>query len=278
MSVPPGIEYGALSPQEVRELARRGELGYRDTAGMAAGHLQASFVCLPEKYAFDFLLFCQRNPAPQPLIEVLEAGETEPRLSAPGADVRTDAPGYRVWRDGEVAEVVTDVRDYWRDDLVTFLSGGSFSFDPELLEAGIRLRHVEGDEQIGSYFSNIPCQEAGVFGGPMSVSMRPIPEALVERVIEITSKKPEAHGAPVWAGDPNAIGVDLIQPFAGKGMSVRDGEVPVFWACGDTALLAAKRAKVDFMLSYVDAGVLVADIPVGQVGNLYRPSITRLAG
>ena len=271
MTIWPGAEYAALSPRDIRELARRGDLGYRDTAGMAAGYVQASFVCLPKKYAFDFLLFCQRNPAPQPLIEVLEAGETEPPVSAPGADIRTDAPGYRVWRDGQVAEVVTDVRDYWRDDLVTFLSGGSFSFDPELVRAGIRLRHVEGDEQIGSYVSSIPCREAGVFGGPMSVSMRPIPEAHVERVVEITSGRPEAHGAPVWTGDPEAIGVDLDLPFAGKGMSVRDGEVPVFWACGDTALLTASRAKVDFMLSYFEAGVLVTDIPVAQVGGLYKP-------
>jgi uncharacterized protein YcsI (UPF0317 family) len=271
MTVQPGITYADLTPREIREMARRGELGYRDTAGMAAGYVQTSFICLPEKYAFDFMLFCQRNPAPQPLIEVLEPGETEPKSSAPGADIRTDAPGYRVWRHGKVEEIVPDLKGHWRGDLVTFLSGGSFSFDPELVKSGIRLRHVEENEQIGSYVSNIPCRPAGVFGGPMAVSMRPIPERNVDAVVSITTGRPEGHGAPVWAGDPEAIGVDLAKPFAGKGMSVREGEVPVFWACGDTALVTTIHAGVDFMLSYVDAGVLVTDVPVDQVTTLYKP-------
>lgn len=228
MIVQPGIKYANLTPPEIRGMARRGELGYRDTAGMAARCVQTSFICLPAKYAFDFMLFCQRNPALQPQIEVLEPGETEPKSSAPGADIRTDAPGYRVWCQGKVEEIVPDLNGHWRGDLVTFLSGGSFSFDPELVKSGIRLRHVEENEQVGSYVSNIPCRPAGVFGGPMVVSMRPISERDIDTVVEITVGRPEGHGAPVWAGDPEVIGVDLDKPFAGKGMGVREGEVPVF--------------------------------------------------
>ena len=274
-SVPsgPAIAHASMSPRDVRQMIREGGWRGRDTAGLAGGYVQASFVCLPRKYAFDFLLFCQRNPAPQPLLEVLEAGETEPKTLAPGADIRTDAPGYRVWRDGEVAEVAPDLREHWRDDLVTFFSGGSFSFDAELIASGVRLRHIQENEQIASYVSDIPCTPAGVFSGPLSVSMRPISSRYVDRVAEITAAVPEGHGAPVWVGDPEAIGVDLERPFAGKGLTVGPDEVPMFWACGDTALVVTQKARVEFMLSYNDAGVLVTDILVGAAKDLYRARV-----
>ena len=272
--VPP-ITLADKTPAEVRRMARDGTWRGRDTAGLAPGFVQTSFVCMPVKYAFDFMLFCHRNPAPQPLLEVLEPGETEPLTLAPGADIRTDTPGYRVWRDGKVVEYVDDLNNHWRDDLVTFFSGGSFSFDSALLEAGVSLRNIENDEQIASYVSNIPCEVAGVFSGPMSVSMRPVPKESVDTVARITAEFPEAHGSPVWLGDPAAIGVDLKKPFAGTGLSVREGEVPVFWACGDTALVVAQIAKVDFMLSYNDAGVLVSDVPVSEAKHLHRPALPR---
>ncbi|MFW6116226.1 MAG: D-glutamate cyclase family protein [bacterium] len=271
----PGITHANLSPQKLREMIREGEWRYRDTAGLAGGYLQAGFVCLPKKYAFDFFLFCQRNPAPQPLLEVLEPGETEPKELAPGADIRTDVSGYRVWHNGEIVSVVPNIVDYWRDDLVTFFSGGSFSFDADLLAAGVELRHVQKTEQIGTYGTNIPCRPAGIFSGPLVVSMRPIPWQYVVPAVEITSQLPEGHGAPVWIGDPKSIGVDLDHPFTGTGLSVREDEVPVFWACGDTALLAAKLAKVDFMLSYVDAGVFVTDIPLPAGKRSHWPWIRR---
>ncbi|MBI3979279.1 MAG: DUF1445 domain-containing protein [Chloroflexi bacterium] len=267
------MTYAHVSPREVRQMIREGRWHQRDTGGLAGGYVQTSFVCLPKEYAFDFFLFCQRNPAPQPILEVLGPGETEPKMLAPGADIRTDAPGYRVWRNGEIVDIVPNLLDHWRDDLVTFFSGGSFSFEADLLALGVELRHIQTAEKIGVYVTNIPCRPAGVFHGPLAVSMRPIPSRSVVPVVEITSRIPEAHGAPVWIGDPKAIGVDLDHPFSGGVTVVPDGTVPVFWACGDTQLVAAQMAKVDFMLSYVDGGVLVTDVPARSVSKLYWPRV-----
>src|SRR2546430_587507 len=121
---------------DLRRLARAGELT-GPTAGLALGFVQANLVVVPKECAFDFLLFCQRNPKPCPLLDVTEPGDPEPRWAAPGADLRTDLPAYRVWRRGELVDEPEDVRRYWRDDLVAFLIGCSFTFENALLQAGV---------------------------------------------------------------------------------------------------------------------------------------------
>ena len=222
------------SPKELRELIRGGQL-VRPTSGMAPGFVQANLAILPKSLAFDFLLFCQRNVKPCPLLEVVEAGSAEPAQTAPGADLRVDVPMYRVYEDGELTAEVEDISDYWSDDLVSFLLGCSFSFESALMHAGIELRHFTNNTNVSMYITNIPTAEAGEFSGPMVVSMRPIPQEKVVRAVQITSRFPAVHGAPVHIGDPEAIGIgDISQPDLGDPSEIRDGEVPVFWACGVT--------------------------------------------
>ena len=182
------------SPRGVRERIRRGEWT-RPTAGLSPGHVQANLVSLPREQAFDFLLFCQRNPRPCPLVEVLEPGSPEPTATAPGADIRTDLPAYNVYREGVLEATVADVRDYWRDDLVTFLLGCSFTFETALASAGIPLHHVESDRNVAMYKTNVATMPAGVFAGPLVVSMRPVPQAQVVKAVQVTSRFPNAHGA-----------------------------------------------------------------------------------
>ena len=205
------------------------------TPGMAPGHVQANLVILPGDLAFDFLLFCQRNPKPCPLLEVVEAGSTEPKTFAPGADLRYDVPRYRVYRYGELEAEVTDIADYWQDDMVSFLLGCSFTFDNALINAGISLRHVDQGVNVSMFITNIETAAAGAFSGPMVVSMRPIPTEKVVRAVQVTTRFPAVHGSPVHVGDPAAIGIaDVNRSDMGDPVEVRDGEVPVFWACGVT--------------------------------------------
>src|SRR5438105_11507413 len=191
---------------DIRRLAAQGELD-GPTPGLALGYVQANLVVVPRDLAFAFLLFCQRNPKPCPLLDVTEPGSPEPRLVAPGADLRTDVPRYRVYRHGELAEEPTDLRGWWRDDLVGFLLGCSFTFEGAMLQAGLPVRHVEAGCNVPMYCTNVPCRPAGPFRGPMVVSMRPLSPAKAVRAIQICSRFPRAHGAPVHLGDPTAIGI-----------------------------------------------------------------------
>jgi len=159
---------------------------------------------VPREHAFDFLLFCQRNPKPCPLVEVLDPGQVEPRC-APGADLRSDLPGYRIYENGVLTKELGDVREFWRDDLVTFLIGCSFSFENALIVGGIPLRHVDTGVNVAMYKTNIPCQPAGRFQGNMVVSMRPIKSRDVAKAVEISGRFPQVHGAPVHVGHPEAI-------------------------------------------------------------------------
>ena len=172
------------------------------TSGVAPGHVQANLAILPRDLAFDFLLFCQRNPKPCPLLEVIEPGSVEPVLTAPGADIRTDASGYRIYRHGEFTAEVDTLEDYWQDDLVSFLLGCSFSFETAMTDAGIPLRHQEQGKNVAMYITNIETAPAGVFSGPMVVSMRPIKREQVVRAVQVTSRFPATHGAPVHIGSP----------------------------------------------------------------------------
>ncbi len=248
-------------PREIRADIRAGRMT-GVTTGLGAGHAQANLVALPKALADDFLLFCERNPKPCPLIEVTRPGGVEPVASAPGADLRTDIPRYRIYRDGAVVAEVTDATPYWRDDLVGFLLGCSFTFEWALLEAGIPLRHLEQGRNVAMWQTSIACQPAGIFHGPLVVSMRPIPAALVERAVSVSSRFPGSHGGPIHIGDPAAIGIaNLSQPDWGDAVKSEPGDVPVFWACGVTPQAVALASKPAFLITHSPGHMFLTDIP-----------------
>lgn len=251
---------GVASVQEIRTAIARGEWR-KPTAGVAPGYTQANVVILPQKYAFDFLLFCTRNERPCPVIDVAEAGIVAPPLAGPGADIRSDIPRYRIYRYGQLAEEVVHIRDHFTDDMVTFLLGCSFTFEQDLLDHGIPVRHIELGRNVPMYITNRECQPAGVFSGPMVVSMRPIPEALVGQASAITAKYRRAHGAPIHVGDPAGLGIaDLQRVDFGDAPEIRAGEVPVFWACGVTPQMALQRAKPDLVITHAPGYMFITDI------------------
>ena len=254
-----GRETLPKSPSEIRALIRSGEWS-GITAGLAPGYVQANLAILPKDLAFDFFLFCQRNPKPCPLLEVLEPGRFEPDGIAPGADLRSDVPKYRIFRDGELAGEEGDIHSLWRDDLVSFLLGCSFSFETALVEAGIPLRHVEEGKNVSMYITGIETTPAGVFTGLMVVSMRPIHHTQVVRAVQVTSRFPSVHGAPVHIGDPAAIGVnDITRPDYGDPTTIGEGEVPVFWACGVTPQAVALRCEPTFMITHSPGHMFITD-------------------
>lgn len=245
------------SPAEARAAFRHGAA--RPTAGVAPGHTQANLIALPGDYAYDMLLFAQRNPAPCPVLEVTDPGEWRSRL-APGADLRTDLPRYVVWSDGEPVASPAEVSRHWRDDLVTFLIGCSFSFETLLREAGVPLRHIEQGRNVPMYVTDRACEPAGRLHGPLVVSMRPIPAALVETARRITALMPAVHGAPVHVGDPAALGIrDLDKPDFGDPVVAEEGDVPVFWACGVTSQAAVTAARPPFAITHAPGYMFVTD-------------------
>jgi uncharacterized protein YcsI (UPF0317 family) len=244
---------------DVRRQARTGELS-GPTPGLAMSYVQANLVVVPRELAFDFLLFCQRNPKPCPVLDVTEPGDPEPRLTAPGADLRTDLPCYRVYREGKLAEEPHGLKSFWRGDLVGFLIGCSFTFENALLHAGLPVRHLETGCNVPMYKTNIACRPAGVFHGPMVVSMRPMTPAQAIRAVEICSRFPRAHGSPIHVGDPATIGVrDLARPDFGDAVEIRPGEVPVFWACGVTPQAVAMETRPAFLITHKPGHMFVTD-------------------
>jgi uncharacterized protein YcsI (UPF0317 family) len=231
------------------------------TSGLAVGHVQGNVVILPTALANDFLRYCQRNPKPCPLLAVSEPGQALlPSLGA-DIDIRTDVPRYRVWRDGVLTDQPTDISNLWRPDLVTFVIGCSFSFEEALLEAGIPLRHIAQNRNVAMYRSNIATAPAGVFSGPMVVSMRPLKAADAIRAIQITTRFPNVHGAPVHIGDPAQIGItDLSAPDYGDAVEVLPDEVPVFWACGVTPQAAITQARPEFCITHAPGAMLITDL------------------
>jgi uncharacterized protein YcsI (UPF0317 family) len=245
---------------DVRRLARLGELT-GPTPGLALGYVQANLVVVPRDLAFDFLLFCQRNPKPCPLLDVTEPGSPEPRLVAPGADLRDDLPRYRVYRHGELVDEPATLRDWWRDDLVGFLLGCSFTFENALLQAGVPVRHVEAGCNVPMYRTDRPCRPAGVFRGPLVVSMRPLTPDQAVRAVQVCGRFPRAHGAPVHFGDPAALGIrDLARPDFGDPVEVRPGEVPVFWACGVTPQAVAMEVRPPLLITHKPGHMFVTDL------------------
>mgnify|MGYP003593844893 FL=1 len=228
------MDYGNWKPKDIRKLIREGKITGQ-TSGMCNGYAQANMAILPKSLAFDFLLFTQRNRKPCPLLDVTEAGNPEPKLAAPGADLRYDIPKYRIYKKGILTDEVTDLSGYWQDDYVAFLLGCSFSFESPMIEDGLDVRHITDHHNVPMYITNIPCIPAGVFHGPMVVSMRPMKPADAIRAVQITTRMPFVHGAPIHLGNPSAIGIkDIDKPDFGEPSEIKEGEIPVFWACGVT--------------------------------------------
>jgi uncharacterized protein YcsI (UPF0317 family) len=246
-------------PATLRHACRTGEFE-RSTAGHTPGSVQANLMVLPQEDADDFLLFCRRNPQACPLVEVLVPGTREARC-APGSDIATDLPGYRVYRDGALVEERGDVAALWRPDLVSVLIGCSFSFESALQQAGIALRHIAQQRNVAMYRTSLACVPAGRFGGEMVVSMRPIKARDVDRVVAICSRFPQAHGAPLHVGDPRALGIaDLARPDYGDAVEIDADEVPVFWACGVTPQWIAQRSGLALCITHAPGKMFVTDL------------------
>lgn len=256
MTIP--IDPGSLSPDAARELFRAGLRV--PTAGWCAGWTQANLISVPREQAFDLLLFAQRNPKPCPVLDVTEPGRTESPLFA--GDLRTDLPGYVVYEYGEPVAEVADVTEYWRDDLVSFLIGCSFTFEADLAAAGIPLRHNEQHRNVPMYVTDRQCRPAGRLHGPLVVSLRPIPADRVAEATALSGRMPGVHGAPVHAGDPAELGIaDLDRPDFGDPVHAEPGDVPVFWACGVTPQAALMASKPPFAITHAPGHMLITDVP-----------------
>lgn len=262
------IDLSQVTPAELRAMIRNNEL-IKPTAGMANGYAQANLAILKKEHAFDFLLFCQRNPKSCPLLDVTEIGSPIPKFAAQSGDIRTDIPKYRIYKYGELIEEVTDISDYWEDDMVGFLIGCSFTFEHALLNNDISIRHIEENCNVPMYKTNISCVEAGIFHGKMVASMRPIPQKDVVRAAQVTSRFPAVHGGPIHIGDPEAIGVSNIQqPDFGDAVTIREGEMPVFWACGVTPQSIAMETKPAIMITHAPGHMFITDIRDEKLGVL----------
>ena len=249
--------YASYTPAQARALFRTTDVA--TTAGFSAGFAQANLIALDRRYAFDFLLFAQRNPKPCPLLGVLEPGQVSSPLLA-GGDIRTDIPSYRVFSHGSLIDEPTDATAYWTENTVAFLIGCSFTFEQALIDNNVPVAHIEQGVNVPMYLTNIDCEPAGVFSGKMVVSMRPIPAGLVADAVRITSRYPAVHGAPVHVGEPGLIGIDdLSAPDFGDAVDIPDGWVPVFWACGVTPQSIVMSSKPDMAICHSPGKMLITD-------------------
>ena len=255
----PAVEAARATPADARQRFRTGLAV--PTTGWSSGYAQANLVVLPRDWAFDVLLFAQRNPQAVPLLDVTDPGATSTAV-APGADLRTDLPRYRVWRDGELVGEPAEVADLWRDDLVTFVIGCSFTFEAALLDAGVPVRNLEQGRNVAMYRTSVPCRPAGRLAGPLVVSMRPVPAQQVVAAVQVTGRMPQVHGAPVHVGSPASLGIaDLGAPDFGDALDAAEGDVPVFWACGVTPQAALMASRVPFAITHAPGHMLVTDVP-----------------
>lgn len=253
-------EYKNAEPSFVRQLIREEKIT-SPTSGMCAGYAQANLVVLPKSLAYDFLLFTQRNPKSCPVLEVTDAGSRTLKKIAPGADISRDIPKYRIYEKGVLTGEYTDVSQFWKEDFVSFLIGCSFSFESEMIEAGIEIRHNTEKCNVPMYITNIPCEPAGIFHGNMVVSMRPIPYSQIVKAVTVTGQMPKVHGTPIHIGDPARIGIaDIDKPDFGDRVTIKDGEVPVFWCCGVTPQSVMMSAKPDFCITHAPGHMLITDV------------------
>ncbi|WP_088330033.1 putative hydro-lyase [Lacimicrobium sp. SS2-24] len=257
------------TPYALRQQIRKGQFK-GNTSGQAPGFVQCNLAILPADYANDFLRFCQLNPKPCPLIGMAaRPGNYLLEEAGRDVDIRTDVPAYQLFENGQATQQVSDLMDVWRDDLVTFMLGCSFSFEEALLADGLEIRNISEGVNVPMYRTNIPCTPAGRFSGNMVVSMRPMAAADAIRAVQICSRFPAVHGAPVHLGDPALIGIeDISRPDFGEAVTIHPGELPVFWACGVTPQLAIAEAKPPFCITHSPGCMLVTDIPNSKLSVL----------
>lgn len=249
----------SATPLKARKLIRTGKFS-APTSGLCPGFAQANLLILPREQAFDFLLFAQRNPKPCPILEVCEAGSMQANICANDCNVASDFPRYRIYKNGVLTDEVCDITNLWQDDFVAFIIGCSFSFESELIEAGIEMRHNTQGCNVSMYKTNIACKSAGSLSGNMVVSMRPIPYDQVVRAVQISGAIPKVHGAPVHIGSPKAIGIeDINKPDFGDAVEIKSGEVPVFWACGVTPQAVVMNSKPPLAITHAPGHMLITD-------------------
>ena len=254
------MDLAHMAPYEVRKLIRDKKITGQ-TSGMCLGYAQANLAILPKELAYDFLLFTQRNPKPCPILEVSDVGDPYLKKIAKDCNIATDIPKYRIYEKGVMTGEYDSVEQFWRDDLVAFLIGCSFSFESALLEAGVPVRQIEEGVNVPMYNTNISCAPAGVFSGNMVVSMRPIPHELVPAAVAITAQMPRVHGMPIQIGYPEHIGIhDLAHPDYGDAVTIREGEVPVFWPCGVTPQAVVMHSKPPFVITHAPGHMFITDV------------------
>ncbi len=257
----PPVNAANMTPQQVRTACRVGTFD-RPTTNAAPGFVQANLVVLPAGYATAFESFCNRNPKPCPLLEIVPAGSYEPTRTAPLADLRTDLPRYRIYKDGKLHQQANHLLDIWQHDFVSFLIGCSFTFDRALLEAGVPVRHIELERNVPMYRTNIACKPAGPFHGPLVVSMRPMTNEHANIATDLTANMKLVHGEPIQIGRPEMLGiVDIHKPDYGDAVPILDGEQPVFWACGVTPFEAIARAKPTIAITHEPGHMFITDWP-----------------
>lgn len=255
------------SVRQIRQTIRSSSF-QGQTSGLVPGYVQANLCVLPRSLAADFLLFCQRNPKPCPLLATSDPGSYRlPTLSS-DIDIRTDIPKYRIWKEGELVDECTDLLSVWNDDLVAFALGCSFSFEEALIQAGIEIRHITQGRNVPMYRTSIRCQSAGPFSGPMVVTMRPMSSGDAIRAVQVTSRFPGVHGAPIHWGDPSAIGItDLQQPDYGDAVDLYPGEVPVFWACGVTPQAIVAQSRTELCITHAPGAMLITDLRNAELAS-----------
>lgn len=249
-----------ITPLAFRQLIREGKFA-EPTSGYCPGYAQANLIILPKEEAYDFLLFAQRNPKACPLLEVTDVGERLTKYVAKDCDIATDFPKYWIYRDGVKVEEVTDISSYWQDDFVAFVIGCSFSFESEMIDAGIEIRHNTMGCNVPMYITNIDCVPAGRFSGKMVVSMRPIPSNQLVKTVTVTATLPKVHGSPIHIGDPKEIGItDVAHPDFGDPVEIRPGETTVFWPCGVTPQSIVMNVKPKLAITHAPGHMLVTDV------------------
>lgn len=255
-------------PSSIREQIRKGII-QGPTAGFSRGYAQGNLVVLPKNLAYDFLLFAHRNPKPCPILEVTDVGEKELKSIAVGSDITTDIPKYRVYRNGKLEGEHPEIQNQWRNDFVAFILGCSFTFESALIDEGIPVRHIELGKNVSMYITNIECKPAGVFSGPMVVSMRPIPMDKIVKTVQITSKYPRVHGSPIHIGNPRLIGIeDIYNPDFGDSVEIKENEIPVFWACGVTPQAVAMNVKPEIMITHAPGHMYISDLKNNELSEL----------